>query len=127
MSIRTIYCFGNPYLNSDNWALRLAEELHHPGFRFEVVENPLDILSKGPKELLILDTVKGIEDVRLIRDVKSFVSSNSSTCHDLDLGFYLQLFSVLGNDLRLDVIGLPFKGGDYGLAKIRVLELLERL
>jgi hypothetical protein len=108
MSIKVL-CFGNEFLPFDSLAKELADKLDIEGFEFVKCDIPEEILSySGEELLLILDVVKGIKKVILIKDLAQLKASAITTAHDFDLNFFLNLMTNFGNDLsNVRIIGLP--------------------
>ncbi len=124
--MKKIFVFGNEYFEDDCVAKELAKKIANSDFEFILAETPNEILNSN-SELIILDVVKGIQEVKLIEKIDDLVLANTLTCHDLDLGFYLKLMQETGQIKSVKIIGLPYGNNDYEYLKKKVEKLLEIL
>lgn len=111
---RKILVFGNPNVDCDNIALRVAGQLQKNNghaFDFEIVESP-DGLEKYGKNLLIMDSVQGLERVELLHGLNSIRLAPRITTHDFDLAFNLKLLEKTGKIDKISIIAVP---QEYGL------------
>ncbi|MFH1544926.1 MAG: hypothetical protein ABIE23_02440 [archaeon] len=111
--MKKVFVFGNPLLEKDSIALKAGKELEKElkGMEFYFIHEPeeMDELSEREwKELVILDAVEGIKEVRII-PLEKLVKERKVTAHDLDLGFYLQLKKKLGELKEVKIIGIPME------------------
>ena len=118
-----IYCFGNEFVDFDALAKQLGSTLKIKGVEFVKADSPEEI--KGDN-VVILDVAKGIDKVVVLEDVSKLKSMTPCSCHDLDLGFYLQLKKELGELGSVKIICVPI---DYSLekAKTEVASVLKKL
>lgn len=124
--MKKIYVFGNEFFEGDEVAKELTKLIKNPHFKFIYAESPNEILNVDG-ELIILDVVKGIKDVKLLENIDDLVLENSVTCHDLDLGFYLKLLKETGKITKVKIIGLPFDNFDYESLRIQTELILHNL
>lgn len=124
--MKKIYVFGNEFFEGDEVAKELAKLIKNPKFEFIFAESPNEILNANG-ELIILDVVKGITEVKLLENIDELVLENSVTCHDLDLGFYLKLMQTTGQITQVKIIGLPYGNFDYELLRKQVELILHKL
>lgn len=124
--MKYLLCFGNPYLEEDNLALKLADSFLKEKLQgekklktveavFKDVEivkciSPDEILNYIGKDFFILDVVKGIKEVVLIEDIDRLNTGKLVSLHDFDLGFFLKLMKETGRLERIKIIGVPQKG-----------------
>jgi hypothetical protein len=77
--------------------LRLIDRL---AARFPEIEfkefDPSENLEKEGRDLTIIDTAEGIDQVTLFTDIDSIKQSKIYSLHDFDLGFSLKLLKKLG-------------------------------
>ena len=118
-----IFCFGNEHFPGDERALEIANHLSYPGYEFVPMLRPEDLL-QTKDDLWILDTVKGIDKVQLLNDINDLELTPSSTCHDLDLGFYLKLMEASGQVQKVNIIGIPFGEADIQAVICEIKKLL---
>ncbi len=106
----TIYVFGNPLLEFDSLPIELIPELfkEFPEIQFTQFD-PNENLKPINKELIIIDTAKGIEDVCLITNMDSILDNKLYSPHDLDLGFNLKLLERLGKLDSVKILAVPMK------------------
>jgi Ni,Fe-hydrogenase maturation factor len=107
MKKKTVYITGNPLVKEDSIPLRMMGRLREkfPGIEF----CELDPTDNFPEEktLRIIDTVIGIDDVSVIRDVDKIVTGKVYSLHDFDLGFNLKLMKKAGKLRSIHIIGVP--------------------
>jgi len=109
--MKKILCFGNPHLGDDSLAVELAKELKIPGFEFVVCQYADDLLNFiDANEILIMDVVKGIDEVKVFEDIEALKDTRSLSLHDVDVGFLLKLMSETKAIKGVKIIGLPQKG-----------------
>ena len=110
----TVYVFGNPDTSLDNRAIQAANKIK--GVDFVFVSPNQDLPFAGQKNVVIMDTVQGIDEVTLYteKDLDKIVTSPSTTAHDYDLGFQLKYLTKLGQLGQFSLIALPQSGNiDY--------------
>mgnify|MGYP001591749371 CR=1 FL=1 len=102
-----IYIFGNKDLEFDSLPLRILPELKRrfPQIEFEIKDpnEELDI----PEELIIIDTVSGIDSVKVFSDLKNFAAHPNVSLHDFDLYSNLRYLGKLGKLKEIKIIGVP--------------------
>ncbi len=118
--MKKVFVFGNEFFEGDEVpkkiALLIIRENKQINFEFIFAESPNEILN-AKEELIILDVVKGITEVKLLDNIDDLILANSVTCHDLDLGFYLKLMKQIGQITHVKIIGIPF--GDLNYIKLQ--------
>jgi hypothetical protein len=114
-----IYVFGNQDHPKDNLAFKISEKLSDiENVSFKSVSPNDDLPIPENKNLYILDTVMGIDEVTLLteKDIDKLLLSPRTTTHDYDLGFQLKYLSKIGRLKKIFIIGLPINGKvDYDL------------
>ena len=105
--MKKIYVAGNPLVREDNIPVKLMGRLQKrfPDIKFQELE-PTDNLPEE-KTLNIIDTVIGIEDIKVIRDIDKIVTGKIYSMHDFDLGFNLKLMKKAGKLRSVKIIGVP--------------------
>lgn len=100
-----VFCFGNEFIEQDSLAKNLADELVVDGVDFV----KCDSLDGINGDVVILDVVKGLNDVRLIPldKIKDF---HPVSMHDFDLGTELKLRKSIGEINDVTIIGIPMQG-----------------
>lgn len=109
--MRTIFVFGNPDLPEDALAVNFVPELEKsfPDIEFRVVDpNELDLLEE--KEIIVLDVVEGLKDVRWIEIEELAKTGEQMTTHDFDASTYLLLMKKINPDADIRIIGIPMNG-----------------
>ena len=116
-----VLCFGNEFVEEDSSAKQLADELRMPDVEFIKCDS-LDGI-KG--DVVILDVVKGLDDVRLIplEKVKDF---HPVTMHDFDLGTELKLRKSVGEINKVTIIGIPMQGNKEDIMQ-GIIKLINEL
>lgn len=104
----TIYIFGNELLDFDNLPIKLAPKLKKlfPDINF-IIQDPNENLKAVNKELVIIDTVKGIKNAAIIRDFEKLETDKIYTMHDFDLAFNLKLLKKIGQLEKVTILGVP--------------------
>lgn len=123
MKRKTIHIFGNPLLDFDNLPLKLAPKLKKlfPEIDF-VITDPSENINPIDDELIIIDTVEGIEKVILIDDIRKLETGKIYSLHDFDLAFNLKLLQKIGKLKSVKIFGVPMNGDEE-----EILEQLEKL
>jgi len=118
---RKVLVFGNLLVKEDSLPLELMPDLRRRLPQFEFAEfDAAEDLEKEGEELVIIDTVKGIDRVVLITDIDSIAESRIYSMHDFDLGATLKLLKKVGILKGVRIFGVPM---DY--SKEKALKELE--
>ncbi len=121
----TVLVFGNPYMEEDNLALEIAQELNVPGFNFKILQNPDEILNyKNENKIIIMDVFRNIDDLIVVNDIDRLAKNKIFSLHDFDLGFFLKLMKETGQLKETVIIGLPNDGDKFEL-KQKIKDLME--
>lgn len=109
--IKTIYVFGNELLGFDNLPIKLVPHLkkEFPDINFQIID-PNENLKPIKKELIIIDTIDGINNVQVITDLDKIKTEKIYSVHDFDLGFNLKLLKKIGKLEKVLIFGVPMKG-----------------
>ncbi|MBP7786028.1 hypothetical protein KA062_02110 [Patescibacteria group bacterium] len=123
-----IYVFGNEDLDFDNKAIIVSKKLEKAikNCDFIYVKPNQDLPFVGEEEVVIMDTIEGIEDITVINNdqVKNISLEKRTTAHDFDLGFQLKYLKKIGKIGKVTIIGLPMqKDVDY----LRIQSILRKL
>ncbi|MFH1256335.1 MAG: hypothetical protein V1494_03500 [Candidatus Diapherotrites archaeon] len=125
MGKNKILVFGNPLVEGDSLALKVARELK--GGEIEFVElDALDELEEFGKSPAVLDVAKGIRKVKLIDNLDALELSPRCSMHDFDLAIHLKLLKKLGKIDSAKIICIPM-GYDEGKAVSEVRLLLKSI
>ena len=105
-----IYVFGNPDIDIDNKAIRVAKQLEKQfnNITFLYVD-PNEDFDPKEKDLLILDCAMGIGRVEVIEDLDNVKLTHSVSMHDFDLGFNLKLLKKLKKINSIKIIAVPIE------------------
>lgn len=105
-----VLVFGNPLVTKDSLPLRLLADLRKefPSIEFKEFD-AVEQLEEEGEELIILDSVEGIEKVQLFDSLDRFVDSPRYSLHDFDLPIYLKLLKKLEKLKKVLIIGIPAK------------------
>ncbi len=100
---------GNPLIDEDNLAIKILPELKKifPEIVFREFD-PNENLEDLEGNITILDVAKGINDVRLIKDLDKIEESDTYSLHDFDLGFNLKLLKKIGRLDKIRIIAIPY-------------------
>jgi Ni,Fe-hydrogenase maturation factor len=106
-----IFVFGNSIIDSDSFPVKLIPALSK---RFPAIEfihaDPNENWYQEEKELVIMDTIVGINETTLFHSLDEFEKQTRITPHDYDLFMDLQLLMKLGKIKKVTIIGLPPHG-----------------
>ncbi len=124
-----VYVFGNQDLPEDNLALKVVAALESKinGVKFVKVFPNGDLPFAGKKQVVIIDTVIGIDKVKLIEgdNLDKLIQSPRTSVHDFDLCFQLKYLQKLGKLKKVTIIGLTMKGKiDYFLIQAILRKLV---
>ena len=105
--MKTVYVSGNPLVKEDSVPIKMMQKLQkkYPKIVFKELD-PTDNLPEE-KRLHIIDTVIGIDDVKIITDIDKIVTGKVYSLHDFDLGFTLKLMKKAGKLQSVKIIGIP--------------------
>ncbi len=125
MNMKTIYIFGNILLDFDNTPIKLIPELQKefPDINF-VHQDPNENIHPENKKLFIIDTIEGIDEVKLLDDINKIELSPSCSMHDFDLGFNLKLLQKIGLLNSVLIFGVPMKPDKDTLGQL--LNMIEK-
>jgi Ni,Fe-hydrogenase maturation factor len=106
-----VYVFGNQDFEKDSLAIEVSRKLKGKivGVEFIMVNPNEDLPFLEKKNVVILDTVQGIESITKIteNDLDKVRLEKSVTVHDFDLAFQLKYLKKLGKLKKFTIIGLP--------------------
>jgi len=103
----TIFVFGNPDLAEDSLPLKILPRLRErfPHIQFKEVD-PNEEWDM-PEDVVVIDTVMGIEKVALLHGLEKFVAAPRVTMHDFDALAQLRYLQKLGKIKKVTIIGVP--------------------
>ena len=107
-----LYVFGNELIEEDSQAIKLIPRLkkEFPAIRFCSSDPNENFPPENEKNLIILDTVKGIKKPKIFSlDDLEKINKSPSSPHDYDLGMHLLLLKKLNKIESVKIIGLPFR------------------
>jgi hypothetical protein len=123
-----VYVFGNQNLEFDNNATNVATSIGNSlsDVDFVTVKLNQDLPFDNKQDVVLMDVVEGLTDVRLIEgdELAKIILPPRTTAHDFDLGFQLKYLKKLGKLGQIKIIGLPMLGKiDY----TRIHSILRKL
>ena len=113
-----IFCLGNEFIKEDSLAKKVGEEL---GDKFDVfmIKDSFQLMeglsgkfAKEGEEIIVLDVVENLNNVRLL-DVEDLRVDSILSAHDFDAGFVLKL--LRGRNIK--IIGIPQSGDFYEIVR----------
>lgn len=109
---KTVYVLGNPLINIDSLPIKLLPKLRLlcPQIHFEILDPTEEIQLKNTQDLILIDSVIGIDKVTIFHDLDFFAYSPRVTIHDYDLPINLKLMQKLGKIKKFTIIGVPANG-----------------
>ena len=93
-------------IEADSLPIEMMRELQRefPDIRFL----EFDPTEEFPNQsMIILDTVIGIDKVKIIEDIDKIVSEKAYSLHDFDLGYNLKLMKKMDKIRDIKIIGVP--------------------
>lgn len=107
--MKTIFISGNPILSSDNLPLKILPHLkkNYPTIRFVLFDPTEQINCQKKQDLILIDTVFGINKVKVFSDLDVFAKSPRFGVHDYDLRLDLSILIKLKKLKKITIIGLP--------------------
>ena len=108
-----VLVFGNLLLENDSLPLRLLPKLRERFFDVEFKEvDPTEGLESEGRDLVILDSVEGIDEVMVIDSIERLHANRVCSMHDFDLGYNLKLLKKVGKIDSVRIIGVPMGIGE---------------
>jgi len=103
-----VFVFGNPDLDFDSFPLRILPELKKrlPEIDFEI-KDPNEEWGVSESELIIIDTVVGIDKPTVFENLENFSAPPRVSAHDFDAYTNLKYLQKLGKIKKIEIIGLP--------------------
>ena len=101
-----IYISGNKLVKKDSLPLKIMPKLrkHFPEIEFKELDPTENLPSEN---LIVIDTILGINKVKIFSDIDSFKSASSYSVHDYDFLFELKLNKKLGKLKNIKILGIP--------------------
>jgi len=121
-----VLVFGNPLLENDSLPLKLLPKLREmfSDIDFKEIE-PTEDLDREGRDLVILDSVEGIDDVMKINSIEQLHTNKVYSMHDFDLGYNLKLLKKVGKIDSVRIIGIPM-GISEGEALNQIQSILRK-
>jgi len=123
---KQVFVFGNIDLQNDSLPLRIMPKLQEkfPDIQFKI-RDPNEEWGV-PDEFIIIDTVVGINGVKVFNTLNKFLSAPRVSMHDFDALTNLRYLWKLGKIKKIKIIGLsPDMEEKRALSKIT--EILKRI
>lgn len=108
---KNVYVLGNPIESLDRSAVKLIPKLRKsfPHINFIHFDPTEEIKPNDKDNLILIDTVIGIDKVTVFHDLSYLSLSPRVTVHDYDLPINLGLMQKLGKIKNITIIGIPKK------------------
>ncbi|MFH0971416.1 MAG: hypothetical protein V1835_02505 [Candidatus Micrarchaeota archaeon] len=105
-----ILVFGNPLVPEDSTPIKILPKLQKafPGIEFKELDAAEQVEDEG-KNLVIIDSVSGINKIEVIEDLNSIQLQKIYSMHDFDLGITLKLLKKMGRIDSVMIFGVPLK------------------
>lgn len=112
-----ILVFGNPYLEEDSKAVRIAKKLEKKlkETEFKITAEINDLL--GEEYDAIMDVAYGIKETTIINETEKLKKHKLISLHDYDVGFFLKLLKELGKLEKKPIIAIPITGEEEKTTK----------
>lgn len=105
-----VLVFGNPLLEFDNTPLKIIPDLKKIFPKIKFIEfDPTENLEPEDKNLIIIDTIQGITEIKIINSIDQISKQKVFSMHDFDLGYNLKILKKLGLIETVKIIGIPMK------------------
>ncbi len=102
-----VYLIGNPLVPEDSLPLLLKTDLEKIFSQHEFIEADPNENFVPERNSLIIDTIIGLDEVRLFDSLDDFADHKLTSPHDYDLLFHLKLLIKLGKVKDIILLGLP--------------------
>jgi len=108
-----VLVFGNPFLENDSLPLKILPKLREkfPEIEFKEID-PTEDLDKQGRDLVILDTVEGIDEIVELNSIEQLHANKVYSMHDFDLAYNLKLLKKIGKIDSVRIIGIPMGIGE---------------
>jgi len=116
-----ILIFGNTLLKNDSLPIKLLPKLQQqfPNIIFQEID-PTEGLESQGRDLVILDTVKGINKVMIINNFEQLQTNKLFSMHDFDLAYNLKILKKINKIDSIKIIGVPMEiDEDDALSQIK--------
>lgn len=102
-----ILVFGNEAFDFDSLPIRILPELkkRFPFIEFEIKDPNEEF--EIPEELIVLDTIQGIDDAMIFTELSDLAGHANISLHDFDLFSNLMFLKKLGKLKKIKIIGVP--------------------
>lgn len=112
MHKKTIYILGNELLETDTIPIKIVPELQKlfPSVQFTHIDPTEEFPETAEKNLLLIDTVIGIQKPERFEGLDVWQRSPRVSVHDFDLPVELGLMKKLGKIESVTIIGVPQTG-----------------
>lgn len=116
---KTVYILGNSIEPIDASAVNLIPRLKKSFLHINFIHfDPTEEFSENlTDELILIDTVIGIEKVTKFDNFNQWKISPRVTVHDYDLPIMLGILKKLGKIKKITIIGIPPKGNFQEILK----------
>lgn len=103
-----VLVFGNPLVEKDSLALKIAKRLEKeiPNVEFKEFDT-MENLEKEGKKIIIVDVVEGLRKVKIIDNLNILKKNKIFSLHDFDLSYELELLKKLKLIEKFKIIGIP--------------------
>ena len=127
MPKKIIHIFGNILLPFDSLPLKLQPELQAalPEIDF-VISDPNENIKPINKELIIIDTVLDIDEIKIIKNIDQIQDNPKYSMHDFDLGLNLKILQKIGQLEKITIFGVP-PDMDPKLALEKLIKLIKNI
>jgi hypothetical protein len=117
--MRTVFYSGNPLVESDSIAARLASRLKR---EFPMIEfRELEPTESFSGDVSVIDCASGINEVKLVTDLAKLETSRPSGLHDFDLAWNLKLMQKLGIVKNVRIYAVPNIDDELAFGQLREL------
>ena len=109
---KSVYVLGNPLVNIDSLPIKLLPLLKQycPQINFKILDPSEELQLENNQDLILIDSVVGINKVTVFHDLDFFAYSPRVSVHDYDLPINLKLMQKLGKVKKFTIIGVPANG-----------------
>lgn len=107
-TLNKVYLFGNEKIIFDSIPFKILPALRRSFPNIEFITGTIDDLDEEVN-IVIIDTVLGINKVSVFRGIEEFESKRYLSVHEFDLISQLKLLKMLGKLENFIIIGIPSK------------------
>ena len=107
---KTVYVLGNELLQKDALAVLVSRRLKGlQGIEFKHVDDPAELFQVPGEELMVMDVVRGLHQVKWLEDLSALKRGGVCSLHDFDFAFFIEMMLAKGDCKKFKILGIPMQ------------------